>query len=81
MLTPFLSLYGNKLKTNNKQITNNMKTYIIVNLIGAMNDKITLFIETNEYNKIKDIVKNNGYGDYKILNDWKIIKSGKVINK
>ena len=58
-----------------------MKTYIIVNLIGAMNDKITLFIETNEHNKIEYIVKNEGFGDYKILNDWKMIKSAKVINK
>ncbi len=55
-----------------------MKKYIIVNLIGAMKDKVTLFLETNDNSKIKEMVENAGFGDYKILDDWKIV-SGKVV--
>jgi len=55
-----------------------MKDYIIVNLIGAMNDKVTLFLETSDNFKIDEMIKNAGFGDYKILPDWKIVK-GKVI--
>ena len=55
-----------------------MKKYIIVNLIGAMNDKVTLFLETSDNFKIKEMVDSAGFGDYKILNDWKVV-SGKII--
>ena len=50
-----------------------MKKYIIVNLVGAANDKITLFLETSDNFKIKEIVRKAGFGDYKILDDWRIV--------
>lgn len=56
-----------------------MKKYIIVNLIGAAKDKITLFLQGNDHYKITEMVKEAGYGDYKILDDWKIVDA-KVIN-
>jgi hypothetical protein len=56
-----------------------MKSYIIVNLLGAAKDKVTLFLQTNDHYKITEMVKEAGYGDYKILDDWKIVYA-KVIN-
>lgn len=56
-----------------------MEKYIIVNLIGAAKDKVTLFLQGNDHYKIAEMVKEAGYGDYKILDDWKIVDA-KVIN-
>lgn len=55
-----------------------MKTYIIINLVGPGKDKVTLFLETNDYFQIKRMVEEAGFGDYKILPNWKLVK-GKVI--
>ena len=56
-----------------------MEKYIIVNLIGAAKDKVTLFLQGNDHYKIAEMVNEAGYGDYKILDDWKIVDA-KVIN-
>lgn len=55
-----------------------MEKHIIVNLVGAAKDKVTLFLQGNDHYKITEMVKEAGYGDYKIL-DWKIVDA-KVIN-
>lgn len=55
-----------------------METYIIVNLVGAAKDKITLFLKTDDHYQISKMVKEAGFGDYKILHDWKFVKA-KVI--
>jgi hypothetical protein len=55
-----------------------METYIIVNLVGAAKDKVTLFLETDDHYKISAMVKKAGFGDYKILHNWKLVQA-KVI--
>lgn len=55
-----------------------MKNYIIVNLIGAANNKVTLFLETNNHFDINELVAKAGFADYRIQNDWKMVK-GKVV--
>lgn len=57
-----------------------MKKYIIVNLVGSMNQKVSLILETDDNFKIKEMVDKAGFSDYKILNDWKII-TAKVVTE
>ncbi len=52
-----------------------MKDYIIVNLVGPTKNKVTLFLETSDYFSITEKVIKAGFADYKILNNWKIVKA------
>lgn len=57
-----------------------MKRYVIVNLVGAAKDKVTLFIETDDIFRVKKMVESAGFGDYKILNDWRMV-TGKLVRE
>ena len=57
-----------------------MKRYVIVNPVGAANDKVTLFLETDDIFRVKDMVESAGFGDYKILNYWRMV-TGKLVRE
>ncbi|MCK9576291.1 MAG: hypothetical protein WC979_01050 [Candidatus Pacearchaeota archaeon] len=56
-----------------------MKEFIVVQIQGAAKDKLTIILETDNHFKIRQLLDDNGFGDYKVK-DWYFTK-GKIFLK